>query len=249
MTYDIERLRAAVAPRTLQYFPEAGSTNAIALDWLRESAPTAAVVVADAQVQGRGRLGRSWHAPAGSSLIVSVILRPPISVIGRLTMVGAVAIAEMIESLGLDAVDIKWPNDVRLNGLKVCGILPEAAWDGDRLLGVVLGMGINISTDFAGTRMETTATSLKAALGVAPDRTDLLAQLLTRVDVWCERAGSDVLFDAWQRRLSTIGQFVSVSNSDVRGMAEGVDERGALLVRTEAGTLERVVAGDIRLGE
>lgn len=249
MTYDVERLQAAIAPRALRYFPEAGSTNEIALDWLRHEAPTRAVVVADAQVQGRGRLGRSWHAPAGSSLIVSVILRPPEAVLGRLTMVGAVAIAEMIESLGLDAVDIKWPNDVRLNGLKVCGILPEAAWNGNELLGVVLGMGVNISTDFSGTPMQATATSLKSALGYAPDRTDLLAQLLTRVDVWCERAASDVLFDAWRRRLSTIGQTVSVSHTELRGVAEGVDERGALMVRTEAGSLERVVAGDIRLGE
>jgi BirA family biotin operon repressor/biotin-[acetyl-CoA-carboxylase] ligase len=249
MVYTPERLQTALSPRPVRYLPEVGSTNDVALGWLRQGAPAGAVVVADAQVQGRGRLGRRWHAPAGTALIVSVVLKPPRAVLGRLTMVGAVAIAETIEALGAAEVDLKWPNDVRLHGRKVCGILPEAAWEGDDLLGAVLGMGLNVRVDFTGSELADSATSLEPALGRTVDRVDLLARLLERVDDWQTRADSAALFEAWKRRLSTIGQVVTVSGAGVHGIAEGVDDQGALLVRTGRGDVQRVVAGDIQLGE
>jgi len=249
MAYTLERLQTALAPRPVRYLSEVGSTNDVALGWLRQGAPVGAVVVADVQRQGRGRFGRHWHAPPGTALIVSILLKPPREALGRLTMIGAVAIAETIESLGATTVDIKWPNDVRLNGRKVCGILPEVAWEGDRLVGAVLGMGLNVRVDFAGTELAESAISLEPALGQSLDRVALLARLLERVDYWHTRAGSLGLFEAWRRRLSTIGQTVTVSGVRVHGVAEGVDDQGALLVRTERGNLERVIAGDIQLGE
>lgn len=249
MEYEPGRLEAALSPRPFRYLTEVGSTNDVALEWLRQGAPTGAVVLTDAQVEGRGRLGRRWHAPAGTALIVSVILRPPVQALGRLTMLGAVCIAETVESLGALDVDIKWPNDVRLGGRKICGILPEAAWTGDRLDGVALGMGLNVRVPFEGTDLAGSATSLETALGRPIDRVDLLTHLLGRVDAWSAEVGSDALFVAWKRRLGTVGQHVTVSASGVQGMAEGVDAQGALLVRTESGALERVIAGDIRLGE
>lgn len=249
MEYDSSRLDAALAPRPIRYLPEVGSTNDVALDWLRQGAPSGAAVLADAQVQGRGRLGRRWHAPPGTALIVSVVLRPPPEALGRLTMLGAVCIAETLEASGAADVDIKWPNDVRLGGRKICGILPEASWEGDRLTGVALGMGLNVRVNFDGTELADSATSLEAAIGEPVDRVELLARLLERVDDWSQRVDSTALFAAWKRRLSTIGQRVTVSTSAVQGIAEGVDAQGALLVRTDNGALERVIAGDIRLGE
>ena len=246
--YDVDQLQAALGPRPLRYFAEVGSTNDVALGWLRQGAPPGAVVVADVQLQGRGRFGRHWHALAGTALIVSALLKPPRESVGRLTLVGAVAIAETIEALGL-AVDIKWPNDARLNQRKVCGILPEAAWDGETLVGAALGMGLNVRVDFSGTELADSAISLEPALGRPLDRATLLARLLERVDYWSVRAGSDLLFEAWKRRLSTIGQTVTVSEGAVHGVAEGVDDQGALLVRTDQGDVRRVIAGDIRLGE
>src|SRR5690606_28258144 len=112
MAYDPEVLHAALAPRPVRYLPRVSSTNDVALDWLRQGAPPSAAVVADEQVSGRGRLGRHWHAPGGTALIVSALLHPPAVAAGRLTMVGAVAMCDLIASLGGDRVDIKWPNDV-----------------------------------------------------------------------------------------------------------------------------------------
>ena len=249
MAYTLEGLQAALSPRLVRYLPEVGSTNDIALGWLRQGAPEGAVVVADVQSLGRGRLGRRWHAPAGTALTASIVLKPARAALGRLTMVGAVAIAETIEGLGATNVDIKWPNDVRLNGRKVCGILPEAAWEGDVLVGAALGMGLNVRVDFAGSELADRAISLEPALGHRLDRVELLARLLARVDDWQARAGSQDLFEAWKQRLSTIGQTVTVSGVSVGGVAEGVDDQGALLVRTESGDVQRVIAGDIQLGE
>lgn len=249
MEYSPDRFAEKLAGRLLRYLPEVGSTNDVALDWLRAGAPPGAVVLADAQIKGRGRLGRRWHAPAGTALIVSVILFPSLHTFGQMTMLGAVSIAETLEAVGAQAIDIKWPNDVRLKGRKVCGILPEAAWDGDQLRGVALGIGLNVRVDFGATELAGTAISLESALGRRVDRLDMLARLLNRVDYWAGHSDTPALFDAWKQRLSTLGQEVAVTTSAVRGIAEAVDAQGALLVRTADGTLERVIAGDIRLGE
>lgn len=235
----------------MRFYQSIGSTNDVALDWLREGGSAGSVVIADEQTKGRGRLGRSWFAPPGSALMLSVLLKPPVDDVGRVTMAGAVAIAELLEHLGAADVGIKWPNDVRLNGRKVCGVLPEAAWDGPHLLGVILGMGLNVRIDFAGSGLEDSAISIEPALGHFINRLDALKFLLSRVDEWAARLGSHSLYAAWKRRLVTVGQPVTVNAVDglVQGRAEAVDEHGALLVRTGEGIVKRIVAGDIALGE
>lgn len=252
MEYTRERIQAALGGRPFRYYDAIGSTNDIALEWLREGAPPGAVVLANAQPEGRGRLGRSWHAPAGTALIVSVVLDVPVAAVGRVTQLGAVAVCETLEAFGIPGVGIKWPNDVRIGVKKVCGILPEAAWSGDRLPGVVLGIGLNVRVDFAGTGLEDSATSIEPALGQPADRLALLAQLLNRVDDWTGRIVSAALHDAWRARLTTLGQQVVVRDggAEVRGLAVDVDAQGALLVQTGAnGEPRRVIAGDIALGE
>ena len=164
-------------------------------------------------------------------------------------MVGAVAIAEIIEGFGADTVAIKWPNDVLLKGRKVCGILPEAVWDGDQLQGVALGIGVNVRVDFAGTELVGIATSIEAELDVTLDRADVLVKLLERIDYWYERLDSPQLLAAWKDRMSMLGQQVTISSvhGDLNGIAEGIDEDGTLLVRDEDGELNRVVAGDVAI--
>jgi len=128
-------------------------------------------------------------------------------------------------------------------------VLPEALWQGDHLRGVVLGIGVNVRIDFADTPFENTAISLETAVG-SMDRVDLLLRLLERLDDWTTRLSSDELFDSWRARLVTLGKQISIANANgtVRGVAESVDRQGALLVRDETGTLQRVIAGDIALG-
>ncbi|MBZ0296491.1 MAG: biotin--[acetyl-CoA-carboxylase] ligase [Anaerolineae bacterium] len=248
MTLTGEQIAALARPA--RFYEQADSTNDLALAWLYEGVPSGAVVIADEQLRGRGRKGRTWHTPPGVALALSVILYPPVSALHQVSMLGAVAIAELAEHLGLDAVGIKWPNDVQVNGRKMSGVLPEVAWDGDQLRGVVLGMGVNVRVDFSGGPLEQTAISLETALNRRLDRFELVVYLLERVDYWSARFGSVALADAWKMRLNTVGQSVTVETPTgaVIGVAQAVDEQGALMVRDVNGRIHRVMAGDIALG-
>lgn len=250
MTLTEKQVIDRVYPRSVRFFEQIGSTNDVAMEWLTNGAASGSIVVADEQVKGKGRLGRVWQTPAGSALIVSVILHPRAEDLQQITMLGALAISDMIQNLGVDYVGIKWPNDVQINGLKVSGILPEAAWQNEKLVGVVLGMGINVKIDFSDTELADKAISIEPVLGRHVDRLDLLVDLLKRIDYWAERLGSDELFEAWEKRLVTIGQHVRVKTpqQEVIGLAQSVDRDGALQIRQKDGSVERVIAGDIALG-
>jgi BirA family biotin operon repressor/biotin-[acetyl-CoA-carboxylase] ligase len=134
--------------------------------------------------------------------------------------------------------------------LKVCGILPEARWQGGNLVGVVLGIGVNVRIDFENTPFAESATSLETLLGSPIDRVELLVLLLARLDYWRTRLGDDALFQSWRTRLNMLRERVAVVNGAnvVDGIAEDVDIEGALLVRDLEGVLHRVMAGDIALG-
>lgn len=250
MSLSASRLQAALAPREVRFFEQTGSTNDIALEWLREGATAGSVVIADEQIKGRGRKGRIWHTPPGTALALSVILQPEAETLSQIGMLGAVTIGELCEMIGLKTVGVKWPNDVQIGGRKVSGVLPEAIWDGSRLVGVVLGMGVNVRMNFEGTELAGLATSIEPELGTPVDRVDLLVELLTRVDYWAQNLGDAALFETWKRHLTTLGQGVSVETPDglICGMAEAVDALGALLVRTDDNVLHRIIAGDIALG-
>jgi BirA family biotin operon repressor/biotin-[acetyl-CoA-carboxylase] ligase len=238
-------VQQTLAPRAVRFYDSVDSTNDLALDWLRAGAAAGSVVAADEQRRGRGRLGRVWQTPPGAALAVSVILRPPAAYAGQVTMLGALAIYDTLLALGADTVGIKWPNDVQVNRRKICGVLPEAVWDGSELVGVVLGIGLNVRVDFTDTDLEDTAISLEPALGRPVDRVALLADLITRVESWQAR-WPDV-FAAWRERLTTLGQTVSLLDGAIQGLAEAVDEQGALLVRQVGGDVRRVLAGDVAL--
>jgi BirA family biotin operon repressor/biotin-[acetyl-CoA-carboxylase] ligase len=207
-------------------------------------------VIADEQPKGRGRLGRSWYAPAGTALMFSYLLRPELRVLPRVGMLGALAVCEALEGLGVSEVGIKWPNDVQIGRRKVCGVLPEAAWDGGALLGVVLGIGINVRVDFAGSPYVESAISLEDTLEGKVNRTDLLKLVLARLDNWAAQLSSPALFQAWRGRLNMLHERVTILNGGnmIEGIAEGVEDSGALLVRGEDGIVRRALAGDIAIG-
>ncbi len=252
MTLNAQTLAAVLGTRPFRYFDVLDSTNDLAQDWLRAGAPGGAVVIADEQRKGRGRKGRLWHTPPGVALAISVVLHPPQEALHQVSMLGALAIAELLDSLGAQDVGIKWPNDVQLNGRKVCGVLPEVVWQGEHLLGVVLGMGLNVRMGFSGTELEPTAISIEPALGRMVERADLIARLLTLVDAWAEKLASPLVFEAWQARLNTLGRAVIVDDepgSPLRGTAEAVEPDGTLLLRLADGSVRRVLAGDLSFGD
>jgi BirA family biotin operon repressor/biotin-[acetyl-CoA-carboxylase] ligase len=242
-TLSAERLKAHLM-QPFRYYDSVASSNDLAMQWLHEGASAGSAVIADEQRAGRGRKGRIWYTPPGVALAVSVILRPAPDCASRVSMLGALSVAELCEELQIEQVGIKWPNDVQINGKKVSGVLPEAAWDNGHLKGVVLGMGVNVRVTFSDDIAQT-AINLEEATGRSLDRVRCLAYLLSRVDYWRERIGSDKLFEAWRLRSNTIGQRVRVDDSE--GIAQGIDREGALLLKKSDGTMQRILAGDVSL--
>lgn len=245
MDLDPARLRTAFPEREIRCFDQVDSTQDIALDWVASGGQHGCAVVADEQLKGRGRQGRFWHTPPGVALAVSVLLKPARDGLPQVTMLGALAIVEMVESLGIDDVGIKWPNDVLVAGRKVSGVLPEASWDGDTLTGVALGMGVNVRVDFSGSDLSQSAVSIEPLAGHSVNRTDLIVTLLERIDYWSQYLGTFVLFNAWRDRLLTIGQAVTIQGVD--GLAESVTRDGALVIRDDDGQAHTVYAGEIEL--
>lgn len=229
--------------RSFKFFESVASTNDVAKSWLQDGAPSGAVVIADEQLEGRGRKGRIWHTPPNVAIASSVILRPDQQYLSRINLIGALSVYDLADYVGATQVGIKWPNDVQINGKKVSGILPEVVWDGDELVGVVLGIGVNVRVDFSKTDLQDNAISLETAVGKKLDRADLIEYLLKRIDMWYQRISSDALFVTWKNRLNMLGTRVMIE--DLEGLAVNVEPDGALLVQDDFEVMQRVLAGDV----
>jgi BirA family biotin operon repressor/biotin-[acetyl-CoA-carboxylase] ligase len=240
-------LEQVLLPRRVRYMPVTGSTNDDAVAWLRDAPPQGSIVIADEQHGGRGRLGRPWYAPAGSALLLSIIAYPPVEYLTRLTMVGSLAVVDLLESYEIAKVGIKWPNDVRVDTRKICGVLPEASWEGGRFCGAVLGIGLNVNIPFILTQYAETAVSISDALGEPVDRLETLSRLVQRLDFWLANIHTPMIFETWRARLVTLGTWVTVQTpTGIRsGMAEDVSADGGLLLRKADGALEQIRAGEI----
>lgn len=223
---------------SLTVVAETGSTNADLLACPAEGA----VLVAESQTAGRGRLGRSWVSPPRAALTFSVLLRPriPVSRLGWLPLLAGIAVATAVRDVG---ADLKWPNDVLVGGRKLAGILAERSPAGD----VAIGIGINVSMSAAELPPPSPgalpATSL-AIEGAAVGREALLIGVLTEF----ERRYGTVPVDEYRRLCATLGRQVRVElpgDRTLTGVAEDVDDDGRLLVRDEGGQRHTVAAGDI----
>jgi BirA family biotin operon repressor/biotin-[acetyl-CoA-carboxylase] ligase len=227
---------------------EVESTQTVARALADAGAPEGTLVVADHQRAGRGRQGRPWLDRPGESVLLSLLLRPPIppSDVPQLGLLAAVAVAEAVaEQTGL-APDIKWPNDLLLAGRKCAGILAEAAWDGTGVTRVILGIGVNVNQREFPADLAGRATSLRLALGRPVDRGALLETMLARLEDWYDRyldRGFEPVRQEWCRRAVTLGR--PVASGAVRGVAVGLEPDGALLVREPSGRSHRVVAGEV----
>jgi len=245
------RLTTRYMGRRLLYYPETPSTMIDADQEARRGAPEGTVVVAERQTAGRGRLQRSWLAPPGSSILLSVILRPKLETIQKVTIAAAVAVARTIEAVTGLSAQVKWPNDVLLNGKKVSGILIESHLTGDKVESAVVGVGINVNLELSAVpEIADIATSLSEETGRWISREDVLVTFLQQLEeCYDEAITSDRIRLEWASRLVTIGQQVTATfgNQVEKGIAEGVDEDGALLLRRFDGTLIRVAAGDVTL--
>lgn len=246
-------LSTAELGRTLHYFESLTSTNEVAHKLAAEGAQHGEVVICEEQTAGKGRRGRHWQSPRGVNLYFSVVLRPdlPPQRAPELTLVAAVSLAQTLREAGANA-SIKWPNDLVIDDLKVAGILTELSADQERVNYAVLGMGVNVNCrrEDLPPEVASIATSLMLARGERVPRALFAAALWARLEGWLERhatEGFGVVREAWKELSSTLGQKVLVKEErrELVGIAEDIDESGALLVRREDGGLERVVAGDV----
>jgi len=227
-----------------QYFDSVASSNDLASAWLRDGAKAGSLIIADEQREGRGRNGRVWYTPPYVALAVSAIYKPPVELASRMTMVGALAITNMAREAGAQDIGIKWPNDVQIAGKKVSGILSEAIWDGDKLLGVVLGMGVNVRVDFS-EDIALIATNLEDKVQKPLDRAILIASLAKHLKHWMNQLEFETLWQTWRDNLVTLNQRVIVN--EIEGIAENVLSDGTLLIRNDKGHISKIVAGDVML--
>ncbi len=247
-------LGTAVIGADWQHTAATGSTNDDLKTLARAGAVEGTIVSTDEQLAGRGRRGRTWHAPTASSLLLSTLLRPvwlePRHA-ALLTMLAAVACAEAIESIADVRVALKWPNDLLIGGRKAGGILVETELTAGRIAWAILGTGINIIWNpTAHAELGTGATSVAIAAGRAVERGDILRVLLQRLDGHYAQlaAGAQTeLYERWRDRLDTLGRHVAVEERGTitQGIAEDVTPDGALLLRLPDGTARLVTAGEV----
>jgi BirA family biotin operon repressor/biotin-[acetyl-CoA-carboxylase] ligase len=253
---DTERLNAELADgdrlwRALEVVAETGSTNADLAARARRGEPAGLVLATDHQLAGRGRLGRTWSAPAGSSIAMSVLLRPDRdpATWTWLPLLAGLAVAESLRAVADVPAMLKWPNDVLVDGAKVCGILAERV-DGPRGPACVVGFGINVHLAAADLPVPTATSLAILRPGARLVRTEIMATVLATFALLYHRweEGLDtVLMAEYVARSGTIGRSVRVLTGDgtsVTGEAVAVDAAGRLRVRTPAGE-QTFAAGDI----
>jgi BirA family biotin operon repressor/biotin-[acetyl-CoA-carboxylase] ligase len=250
--FSLDGLPTEFVGRNFVYRPAIGSTNDEARRLARAGAPEGTLVVANYQTSGRGRLDRRWEAPPGSSLLMSLVFRPHLAPhqVQRLTMICGLAAIDAIEAETRLQVGLKWPNDLVVAGAKLGGILTEIELDGSRVDHVVVGMGLNVNLDPGQLPKDllVAATSLSQVLGRKVLRLPLLRELLRAIEVRYKALQAGQLPQAeWAARLVGLWQPVAISAIDSRleGVAEGVNDDGALLVRLPDGRLETILVGDV----
>jgi len=247
--------------REIRWFDSTDSTNRVALELARAGADHGTTVVAEGQTAGRGRLGRSFFSPPYLNLYTSIVLRPRLATSEAPTWIlaSACAVADAIaDTLGDPyAVEIKWPNDVLLGGLKTSGILMEMGAEASRVAFLVLGIGVNLNVDRSTFPEEfrALATSLASHAGRRVDRVAfarLLYQRLEQTFDACAQGGFAAVRPGFEARFRMPGRRVRVQEldgSEIAGIALGIDADGALRVARDDGREVRIVAGDVTIAK
>ncbi|MFC1989271.1 biotin--[acetyl-CoA-carboxylase] ligase [Chloroflexota bacterium] len=232
------------------YYPSLTSTMGVAKQEAQQGAAEGTVIVAGEQTAGKGRLKRVWLSPRGS-VALSVVLYPSLSCLPYLIMIASLAVVRSIETVTGLKSQIKWPNDVLINGRKVCGILIESDVQGNKVNYTIIGIGINVNLRLADfPEILPVATSLSDELGGEVSRLSMARCLLVEVErLYLASLAGGPIYEEWRDNLVTLGRRVSVKAKEAvsEGIAESVARDGSLLLRGSDGSLTRIVAGDVTL--
>jgi len=239
----------------IYYFDDIDSTNNEAKKQANLGCHEGAIVLSEAQNNGRGRIARSWFSPFGKGIWLSLILKPPFlpSDAPKCTLLAAVAVTKAIRSITKVQCGIKWPNDILYKGKKIVGILTEMNAEMDAINYIVIGMGINVNIDqdeFP-EELRAIATSLSQASGQPIARLTLLQAILAELETEYNKViqyGFSQMLDEWRQLSVTLGQTVDAlgGSRQFSGVAIDIDQDGTLLVQTEE-KIERIIAGDISI--
>lgn len=248
-------LNSRLVGREIHAVQEIGSTNTRIREMADLGAEEGTVLVADRQSAGRGRLGRRWESPSGVNLYISILLKPrtPVQEAPQLTFLSAVAVAQTFKEICNIPAQVKWPNDILVNGAKISGLLNEMNAETEQINYVILGMGINLNmtTDQFPPELNYPATSALLETGAGVDRTRFLCALLERIDKFYAeliQQGFGPIRKRWEDLCPLVGTHVRVEQPGavLSGCVNGIDSDGALLLKTQNGAVERILAGDVK---
>ena len=232
------------------YYPSLTSTMEVARREAQQGAVAGTVIVADEQTEGKGRLKRTWLSPKGSTAL-SIILYPSVANLPSLIMLASLAVVYSIEAITGLKSRIKWPNDVLINGRKVCGILIESDVQGNTVNHTIIGIGINANLRLADfPEIQPIATSLSDELGRDVSRLSVIRCLLVEIErLYLALLAGGSIYEEWLDSLITLGKRVRATTGEnvYEGVAESVARDGSLLLRGSDGNLTRIVAGDVTL--
>jgi len=245
-------LKTTFFAKDIYHHDKIDSTNTAAYSLAEDGAKEGTLVVAESQTKGRGRLLRSWSSPKGKGIYASVILRPRITPFQApgITLTAAVSIAQAIREYTEAPALIKWPNDILLNGRKIGGVLTEMAAEQDYTSFIILGFGINVNTKIS--QLPKGAGSISEALKSEVSRIELFKTLLVRLEqcyIEFTKKGFSANTKQWCDLSATLGKRIRATcmHKTIEGEAIGLDPAGALLVRPDNGSVEKIFAGDIAL--
>ena len=246
-----DQIHTKWAGKTVHFARETDSTNLWIKRLAKEGAPEGTLALAEFQSAGRGRLGRSWEVPEGTSVMMSILLRPKFEpqYAPMLTLVMGMAVAKAVKKLGFD-VSIKWPNDVVVSHKKICGILTEMGVRAGKIDYAVIGVGINVNIKEFPEEMADKATSLYLESGKEFDRSQIPGLVMEAFEKYYEKfaATCDLsgLKEEYESILANYNQPVRVlAKEPYEGVARGITDGGELLVEKNDGTIVAVSAGEV----
>lgn len=238
---ELESIRATEwAGCEIHYFDSIDSTNTKAKELAEEGHPAGTLVVADQQVSGKGRRGRVWESPHGTGIFMTLLLKPDINPnnASMLTLVAAMATAGAISRVTGENAQIKWPNDIVIDGKKICGILTEMSAQFDYINHIVIGIGINVHNEEFPEEIRETAGSLLLSCGKRFHRADLIEAFLEEFEkyyaVYLETEDMEGLYKEYNLMLVNMGRQVKVLDpkEPFEGKAMGITKKGELIVDT-----------------
>ncbi|MFD2445832.1 biotin--[acetyl-CoA-carboxylase] ligase [Bacillus sp. CGMCC 1.16607] len=251
-------LKTSFLGQSIHYEESVDSTQKVAHRLANENTPEGTIIVAEEQTSGRGRMDRKWHSPKYTGIWMSVILRPKVVLAKapQLTLIAAVAVVQAIEEMTDLSPQIKWPNDILINGKKMTGILTELQAESDRIHSIIIGMGINVNqlkADFP-EELHDIATSIAIEQGSTISRSALIRSVLIHLEKLYQMYLENGFYPIkllWEGYACSIGKEIKARTltNTIEGKALGITEDGVLRIEDSTGKIHLVYSADIEIGE